>query len=67
MTLKEQQEYLISALPGIGATLAKPLLSKFGSVKNVINATEDELKDVELIGKKKAKKIKDVVDGEYEN
>ena len=67
MTIKEQQEYLISALPGIGATLAKPLLTKFKTIKNIINAPEDELKKVELIGKKKAKKIKDVVDKEYQD
>ncbi len=66
LNLKEQQEYLISALPGIGATLAKPLLTKFKTVKNIINAKQDELKQVELIGDKKAKKIKDVVENEYE-
>jgi len=65
LTIKEQQEYLISALPGVGPSLARPLLSKFGSVKNIINSTEDELKDVELIGDKKAKKIRDVVDESY--
>ncbi len=66
LTLKEQQEYLISALPGIGATLSKPLLKHFKSVKSIINADENELKQVELIGEKKAKKIKDVVDKKYE-
>ncbi len=65
-SLREQQEYVVSALPGVGSGLAKPLLRKFRSVKRVVNATEDELKDVELIGKKKAAAIKDVVDSEYE-
>jgi Fanconi anemia group M protein len=66
LTLKELQEYIISALPGVGAVLSKPLLEKFGSVKNVINATEDELKEVELIGEKKSKEIKKVTDSKYE-
>jgi len=66
LTLKEQQEYLISALPGIGPTLAKPLLKKFGTVKKVINAKPDKLEKVEKIGKQKAKQIKDVVEGKYE-
>ena len=66
LTLKEQQEYIISSLPGIGISLAKPLLKKFGSVKKVINAGEEELKEVEKIGLKKAKAIKDVVEKEYE-
>jgi len=67
LTLKEQQEYIVSALPGVGAILAKPLLKKFGSVKKVVNASEDKLKKVGLIGDKKAKRIKHVLDERYEN
>jgi len=66
MTLKEQQEYIVSALPGIGIGLAKPLLRKFKTVKKLINAKPEKLEKVEKIGPKKAKKICDVVDGEYE-
>ena len=65
LNLKEQQEYIISALPNIGPSLAKPLLKKFKTVKSIINATEEELKDVELIGEKKAKAIKNLTDKEY--
>ena len=65
LTLKEQQEYLIEGLPGIGPSLAKSLLSKFKSVKNVINAKEDKLKKVEKIGDKKSKVIREVLDSEY--
>jgi ERCC4-related helicase len=65
LTLKEQQEYIISALPGVGPILSKPLLLKFGSVKNVLSATEKELKEVDLIGDKKASKIKEIIDSEY--
>ncbi len=64
-TIKEQQEYIVSALPSVGAKLAKNLLGKFGSVKGVINASEEDLKNVELIGDKKAKKIKKIVDKDY--
>lgn len=65
LTLQEQQEYLVSALPNIGLNLAKELLKHFKSVKNVMNATEEELTKVEGVGDKKAKGIKDIVDGEY--
>ncbi len=65
LTLKEQQEYLVSALPGVGPVLSKPLLLKFNSVKNIVNATLKELKEVDLIGDKKAAKIKEIVDSEY--
>ena len=67
LTLKEQQEYLIEGLPGIGSSLAKSLLSKFKSVKNVINAKEDKLRKVEKIGDKKSKVIREVLDSEYKN
>ncbi|MBW2983672.1 DEAD/DEAH box helicase [Candidatus Woesearchaeota archaeon] len=64
-SMKDMQEYIVSALPGVGATLAKPLLKALGSVKNVVNASVDELKEVEKIGPKKAKQIRDVVDSDY--
>jgi len=66
LTLKEQQEYIISALPGIGITLAKPLLRKFKSVKKIINAKKEQLEKVEKIGDKKAQMIRDVVEKEYD-
>jgi len=65
-SLKELQEYIVSALPGVGASLARPLLEKFGSVKGVLEAPEDKLREIEMIGEKKAKKIRDTVDKGYE-
>jgi len=67
MSFKELQEYIVSALPGVGGGLAKPLLREFKTVKNIVNASEEELKKVNLIGEKKAKKIKEIVDKEYSN
>lgn len=64
-SLKEQQEYFVSSLPGINLTLAKPLLKHFKTIKNLVNATEQELQKVEKIGPLKAKQIKNVVEGEY--
>lgn len=60
------QEYIVSALPGIGATLAKPLLKHFKTIRKIVNASVDELKDVEGIGKKKAEEIRRVLDEEWE-
>jgi Fanconi anemia group M protein len=56
----ELQEYIVAAFPGIGAQLARPLLAEFGSIKNIVNASEEELKKVALIGEKKAKRIKEL-------
>ncbi|MAG50534.1 hypothetical protein CL621_02755 [archaeon] len=65
LTLKEQQEFLIETLPGVGPTLSKALLKKFKSVKAVINAKEEHLKKVEKIGPKKAEKIKKITEENY--
>lgn len=65
LTLKEQQEYIVSSFPGIGSLLSKPLLEKFKTIKNIVNASEEELKKVDLIGDKKAEKIREVLDSEY--
>ncbi len=66
-TLKEQQEYFVSSLPGINLTLSKPLLKHFKTIKNLVNASEKELQEVEKIGPAKAKQIKDVVESEYKD
>lgn len=66
-SLKEMQEYIVAALPGIGSTLNIPLLEKFGTIKKIVNASEEKLKKVEKIGDKKAKEIRKVLDEEYEH
>lgn len=65
LTLKEQQEFLIESLPGVGPTLSKSLLSQFKSVKKIINAKESQLQKIDKIGPKKAKEIKKVVEEDY--
>ena len=65
LTLKEQQEYLIESLPGIGPTLSKSLLKRFKTVKRVINAKESRLIKIKKLGPKKIQEIKKVVESEY--
>lgn len=67
MTKKELQEYIVAAFPGIGSKLAKPILKSFKSIKNFINASEEALKSIPLIGTAKAKAIKEIFDKEYED
>ncbi|MDI9617261.1 MAG: DEAD/DEAH box helicase [Methanothrix sp.] len=64
-TLKEQQEYLVSALPGVGPSVARSLLRHFGSVERIMTATEEELMAVEKVGPKTAARIREIVGGEY--
>lgn len=64
-TLKEQQEYVISAMPSIGPAVARNLLKHFGSVQAVVNASEEELRKVDLVGPKIAERIRELVGGVY--
>ncbi|MGM5484459.1 MAG: DEAD/DEAH box helicase [Nanobdellota archaeon] len=65
MTKKEQQEYIVSSLPDIGPSLAPDLLGSFGSVKRVFEASEEELKNLDMMGEKKARKIRELIDSSY--
>ena len=64
-TLKEQQEDLISSIPGVGPVVARKLLKCFGSVEKVATAPPEALQEVELVGPKTAERIREVVGGEY--
>lgn len=65
VSLMEQQLFMVESLPNIGPVNAKNLLSHFGSVSNVLNASESELQEVEGIGKKTAENIRKVLDSKY--
>ena len=59
---KEQKQYIIESFPNIGPKNAKKLLKKFKTIKNIINAPEEELE--REIGKSKAEEFK-LIDEEY--
>ena len=54
---EEFQVNIIGNIPGVGTKLAKMLLKRFGSVRNVANATVEEFMEVEKVGGKKAVQI----------
>ncbi len=59
---KEQKQFIVEGFPGIGPKTAKKLLKKFKTIKNIINASEEELK--ETIGKK-AEIMKKIIEDKY--
>lgn len=61
----DSQRILIEALPGISGILADRLLKHFRKPINIFNATMEQLMEVEGIGEKKAKRIIEVLWGEY--
>ncbi|MFB6115625.1 MAG: helicase-related protein [Candidatus Nanohalobium sp.] len=65
-TEKELQEFVVAGLPDVNTKIARRLLKEFGSIQEVFTATEEELKEVEGIGDKKAEGIKQLVQKEYE-
>ncbi|MFC1696869.1 DEAD/DEAH box helicase [Nanoarchaeota archaeon] len=65
MSEQELQEYIIEALPQVGPNLAKQILIHFKTISNVINATEQQLKEVDGLGDKIAKKLIELFNKEY--
>lgn len=59
-SLREEQEYIISAFPEIGLKNARLLLSHFGSVQAIANAGLSELLAIKGIGEKTGQKIFDL-------
>jgi ERCC4-related helicase len=64
-SLREEQEYIISAFPEIGLKNARLLLSHFGSVQAITNAILPELLAVKGIGEKTGQKIFDLCRHRY--
>ena len=59
---KEQLQFIIESFPGIGPKKSKELLTKFGTVQNIINAPIEELK--KILGKK-AETVIEIINREY--
>ena len=65
-TLSERQEYLVSAISEVGPVIARNLLGHFGSVKNIAEASVDELQAVDKVGPKTAARIREIMDSLYQ-
>lgn len=63
--LSQTQRSIVEAFPMLGPKLAKSLLEEFGSLEAVINAKEEELTQIDKIGKKKAKVFRKTTEYEY--
>ena len=57
--LKNKAIYFLQGLPLVGAITANSLLKKFRSLENIILASEEELMEIEGLGKTKVKKIRE--------
>ncbi len=59
-SIKEEQEYIISAFPEIGMKNARLLLTHFGSIQTIASAELSDLVSVKGIGEKTAQKLYDI-------
>jgi len=59
---KEQLQFIIESFPGIGPKTAKKLLEKFKTIKNIINASQEELR--KILGKR-AEIMKKIIEEPY--
>ncbi len=64
-SVSELQKFIVVGLPNVNSLLAKRLLSHFGSVRNIFNASETELKKIKGLGSEKSKRIYDIINREY--
>jgi ERCC4-related helicase len=65
-SVREDQEYVISAFPDIGLKNARLLLAHFGSVQGIVNSSLEELVEVKGIGEKTAQRIFELCRKGYE-
>ncbi len=65
LTLSEQQRFLVEGLPMVGPQMARSLLNHFGSIKAIANADQKELQEIENLGEKKARAIKNVLQKKF--
>ena len=65
MTDDERKIFILEGLPDVGPKLAEKLLLRFGTLRNVFNASLHQLQDVEGIGEKKAEEIYRIINTPY--
>ena len=63
--ISTQQIFIVAGLPHIGSSLAEAMLKRFKSVRQVFNASESELQNVDGIGRKISEDITSVLNVEF--
>ncbi len=65
MLVQERQQFILEGLPNVSGVLAQRLLSHFGSVRAVFEATEEQLQEVKGVGRGIARAIHETIDAKY--
>lgn len=64
-SIREQQEFIVSAFPNIGMQTSRLLLENFGSIKKLVNSTEEQLLELKGVGEKTAQQLVKMFEEEY--
>lgn len=64
-TLSQRQLLTVQNLPNIGPTRAEKLLTKFGSLRKIFLASDNEIMSINGLGKKTVQEIRKLLDTEY--
>lgn len=65
-TNSQWQLLILSSIPGIGPKLSVSLIRRFRTIKRLVSAEPDELMEVNKIGKKKAERIYEILNAEFD-
>ncbi|HEX2022022.1 MAG TPA: ERCC4 domain-containing protein, partial [Candidatus Thermoplasmatota archaeon] len=65
MTEDERLRYIVEGLPGVSAVLGRRLLEHFGTVHAVVDASAEDLMEVEGVGREKAEAIHAILRTHY--
>lgn len=66
-SLSRQQEFIIAGLPSVNTKLSKRMLKEFKTIRKVFCCSEEKLKRIDGLGEKKAKKIWELINSEYDD
>ncbi len=65
-SLYQWQLLILESIPGVGPKLASGLILHFKTLRNIATSSVEELMEVNKIGRKKAARVYEILNGEFE-
>ena len=65
MSTRERQQFVVEGFPNVSSVIAKRLLDHFGSLREIVIASEEELQEVNGVGKRIASEIFELLNVRY--
>ena len=61
-SIKEQKQFILEGFPGIGPLTAKQLLQEFPNLKEIFNASKEQLRIIESFPEEKIQKFREILE-----